>query len=195
MFNKENLRKAMERDFNKDKIYNEIVQKMERGSNVNKVLKYSLIPICFIVIVGGVFIFNNNSNKFHDSPTIDYSMMNENRNIYINRVDGFNNLLDIDGKAEDITLKEISEIYPEIENVNIPSNLKNARNIKMYSRKDLTDDYTTLDGYNAMYVNEDEGNEITKSMEIFMSRTLEEKGDVYQLLIILIRCLLLMEQI
>ena len=46
-----NLKKEIEKDFNKEKNYNAILSKVEGVSSMKKLkIKYALIPICIIII-------------------------------------------------------------------------------------------------------------------------------------------------
>lgn len=167
MPNKNIIKEMFDREFNIEIMKREILLKERRENmNIKKVFKYSIVSICLIGVISVSMLLNKNDlfnkNSYNKN---DY-------NIYINKINEVNNSLDIDGKAEDITLKEVYDFYSKIENITIPSGLKNVRNIKMYSRENLNDDYKILDGYSIMYADEKENR---KSIEIFMSETLKEK--------------------
>lgn len=140
MSNKENLKKAIERDFDKDKIYNEIVKKMERGSNMNKVLKYSLVPACLIAVVCGIMVFNNNSNQLQGKPTIDKPTIKENENnneIYVNNFDKvISGALRVDADVKPVSISELPSKFNYISSLDIPKDLKQTDIYALYFSDD-----------------------------------------------------------
>ena len=167
MSNKENLKKAMERDFNKDKIYHEIVKKMERGANMNKVLKYSLVPICFIAVICGIIIFNNNSKELQSKPTIDKLTLKENENnneIYVNNFDKASGALKIDADVKPVSLSELPSKFNYISSLDIPKDLKQTEMYSLYFSDDGKEiknrKYDILHDYVIWYENEEDQRKI-----------------------------------
>ena len=65
-----NLKKEIEKDFNKEKNYNAILSKVEGVSSMKKLkIKYALIPICIIIIA----IVGFNARNLFNSKTVQNS--------------------------------------------------------------------------------------------------------------------------
>lgn len=168
MSKKNTFKNIFDEKINKNQIYNEILLKYEGKEKEMKKrnFKYILAPACLILItICGILLISQN-NILRPIKNITKNQ------IYINKIKDINTSLDIAGKGEDITISEVYQFYSKIKDIIIPNDLKNIRNIKKYSKSDITGDYTILDGYNIIYA---DGEENLKSIEIFMSDTLKEK--------------------
>ncbi len=66
MKNNEKMKKSINKYFNKDDNYKKITQDMDKSKCTNIIWKYSLIPICLVVVFGGLIFtnFGNNKNDF-----------------------------------------------------------------------------------------------------------------------------------
>ena len=76
MTNKEKLKNAIEQDINPKDYYTEIINQGEKGEKMkkNNILKWSLVPICLVVVISGVLFLNyQNDNKtiLKNKPYID----------------------------------------------------------------------------------------------------------------------------
>ena len=160
MSNKENLKRTMEKDFNKEKIYNKIVKKIERGIIMNKTLKYSLVPLCIIAIVCGIIIFNNNNFQLKEKPTIELEKLENDNEISVNNFDhaikGFQRL-DVDIKL--VIISELSSKFNFVSSIVIPNDLKQKDMYALYvsnTEKEIKDrKYDILHDYVIYYENKD----------------------------------------
>ena len=59
MTNKNKLVKYITDDFNKEKNYNSIIQRIEKKYNKKYFIKYATIPVIFIIIIALIQIKNN----------------------------------------------------------------------------------------------------------------------------------------
>ena len=86
MTNRDKLNKVITNDFDINNNYTSIRKKMERGNKMNKIFKYSLVPMAIVITMTGVFLLNKKSIT--------------------------NNVLDSNVKTSDVTnmIKEIKNI-------------------------------------------------------------------------------------
>jgi len=102
MINKNNFKKMYEKKINKEKNYQNIMNKIEKGENKVKYFKLAFIPLCVLLICGFVSLKGNGNilketlNKNQESNKIKDS-------IKINEVSEYMGALRIDGKFEPVT--------------------------------------------------------------------------------------------
>ena len=152
MSKKNTFKNIFDEKIKKNQIYNEILLKYEGKEKEMKKrnFKYILAPACLILItICGILLISQN-NILRPIKNITKNQ------IYINKIKDINTSLDIAGKGEDITISEVYQFYSKIKDIIIPNDLKNIRNIKKYSKSDITGDYTILDGYNIIYADGEE---------------------------------------
>ena len=110
MNNEDKLNKVITNDFDITNNYTSIRKKMERGNKMNKIFKYSLVPMAIVITITSVFLFykKNSTNNVLDSN------VKNNDVIIVNSIDNNsdNAKLDIDGRSEDITTDDLYKIYP-----------------------------------------------------------------------------------
>lgn len=149
MNNEDKLNKVITNDFDITNNYTSIRKKMERGNKMNKIFKYSLVPMAIVIAMTSVFLFNkkNSTNNVLDSN------VKNNDVIIVNNIDNnFDNAkLDIDGRSEDITTDDLYKIYPLLKDIVVPNDYNINGIIKCYLFNDDTDKYDKLYGYNIIY--------------------------------------------
>lgn len=62
MTNRDKLNKVITNDFDINNNYTSIRKKMERGNKMNKIFKYSLVPMAIVITLASVFLLNKRSN-------------------------------------------------------------------------------------------------------------------------------------
>ena len=149
MNNEDKLNKVITNDFDITNNYTSIRKKMERGNKMNKIFKYSLVPMAIVIAMTSVFLFNkkNSTNNVLDSN------VKNNDVIIVNNIDNnFDNAkLDIDGRSEDITTDDLYKIYPLLKDIVVPNDYNINRIIKCYLFNDDTGKYDKLYGYTIIY--------------------------------------------
>ena len=146
MNNEDKLNKVITNDFDITNNYTSIRKKMERGNKMNKIFKYSLVPMAIVITITSVFLFNkkNSTNNVLDSN------VKNNDVIIVNNID--NNFddakLDIDGRSEDITTDDLYKIYPLLKDIVVPNDYNINGIIKCYLFNEDTGKYDKLYGYN-----------------------------------------------
>ena len=149
MTNRDKLNKVITNDFDINNNYTSIRKKMERGNKMNKIFKYSLVPIAIVIAMTSVFLFNkkNSTNNVLDSN------VKNNDVIIVNSIDNNsdNAKLDIDGRSEDITTDDLYKIYPLLKDIVVPNDYNINGIIKCYLFNDDTGKYDKLYGYNIIY--------------------------------------------
>ena len=149
MTNRDKLNKVITNDFDINNNYTSIRKKMERGNKMNKIFKYSLVPMAIVIAMTSVFLFNkkNSTNNVLDSN------VKNNDVIIVNSIDNNsdNAKLDIDGRSEDITTDDLYKIYPLLKDIVVPNDYNINGIIKCYLFNDDTGKYDKLYGYNIIY--------------------------------------------
>ncbi len=138
MTNKKKLKKVMEEEIEKNKIYNDIMNKINKKNNIWKlsIVCVSLVIVCFIYIGKSnnkVSIFNKNTNLIEESTS-----RNE-----IEEVEPFD---------RNLTIKKEDNIPYPYKDADVPTDLVNINKYAIYSN-----DYDSLNvnNYIIEYINED----------------------------------------
>lgn len=149
MNNEDKLNKVITNDFDITNNYTSIRKKMERGNKMNKIFKYSLVPMAIVITMTSVFLLNKRNST---SNILDSNVKN-NDVIIVNSIDNnFDNTkLDIDGRSEDITTDDLYKIYPLLKDIVVPNDYNINGIIKCYLFNDDTGKYDKLYGYNIIY--------------------------------------------
>ena len=182
MTNREKLKKAIEQDINPTNNYNKIIKKIEKEEKMKKenyLLKWSLLPICLIVIISGI-IFLNYKNDNNDSLE-NKTYIDKENNITLN----INDLSKVGMTKLDADIKTVSGVnipYPFKVNENqneewfiIPSDLTQTKNYIVYVKKDKdSKEYDTVANYIMLIT---DGNE--RSIEVKYSEEQEPLRDYY----------------
>lgn len=149
MNNEDKLNKVITNDFDITNNYTSIRKKMERGNKMNKIFKYSLMPMAIVIAITSVFLLNKKNSTIN---VLDSNVKN-NDVIIVNNIDNnFDNAkLDIDGRSEDITTDDLYKIYPLLEDIVVPNDYNIDGIIKCYLFNDDTGKYDKLYGYNIIY--------------------------------------------
>lgn len=149
MNNEDKLNKVITNDFDITNNYTSIRKKMERGNKMNKIFKYSLMPMAIVIAITSVFLLNKENSTIN---VLDSNVKN-NDVIIVNNIDNnFDNAkLDIDGRSEDITTDDLYKIYPLLEDIVVPNDYNIDGIIKCYLFNDDTGKYDKLYGYNIIY--------------------------------------------
>lgn len=149
MTNRDKLNKVITNDFAINNNYTSIRKKMERGNKMNKIFKYSLVPMAIVIAMASVFLLNkkNSTNNVLDSN------VKNNDVIVINNIDNNsdNAKLDIDGRSENITTGDLYKIYPLLKDIVVPNDYNIYGIIKCYLFNENTGKYDKLYGYNIIY--------------------------------------------
>lgn len=149
MNNEDKLNKVITNDFDITNNYTSIRKKMERGNKMNKIFKYSLVPMAIVIAITSVFLLNKKNSTIN---VLDSNVKN-NDVIIVNNIDNnFDNAkLDIDGRSEDITTDDLYKIYPLLKDIVVPDDYNIDGIIKCYLFNDDTGKYDKLYGYNIIY--------------------------------------------
>ena len=149
MTNRDKLNKVITNDFDINYNYTSIRKKMEIGNKINKIFKYSLVPMAIVIAITSVFLLNKKSIT---NNVLDSNVKN-NDFIIVNNIDNnFDNAkLDIDGRSEDITSDDLYKIYPLLKDIVVPNDYNINRIIKCYLFNDDTGKYDKLYGYTIIY--------------------------------------------
>lgn len=149
MNNEDKLNKVITNDFDITNNYTSIRKKMERGNKMNKIFKYSLMPMAIVIAITSVFLLNKKNSTIN---VLDSNVKN-NDVIIVNNIDNnFDNAkLDIDGRSEDITTDDLYKIYPLLKDIVVPNDYNIDGIIKCYLFNDDTGKYDKLYGYNIIY--------------------------------------------
>lgn len=184
MTNKERLKNAIEQDFNPTNNYEEIIKKIERGREMksgNSLLKWSLAPICLLVVISGIIFLNyrsDSNNLLESKPYID-----KENNITLN----INDLSKVGMARLDIDIKTVNGVnipYPFKTNENsnldkelfiIPSDLTQTKNFIVYTRRDKdSKEYDVIANYIMLIT---DGND--RNIEIKYSKDQQPLRDYY----------------
>ena len=149
MTNRDKLNKVITNDFDINYNYTSIRKKMEIGNKMNKIFKYSLVPMAIVIAITSVFLLNKKSIT---NNVLDSNVKN-NDVIIVNNIDNnFDNTkLDIDGRSEDITSDDLYKIYPLLKDIVVPNDYNINRIIKCYLFNDDPGKYDKLYGYTIIY--------------------------------------------
>ena len=149
MNNEDKLNKVITNDFDITNNYTSIRRKMERGNKMNKIFKYSLVPMAIVITMTTVFLLNKKSST---NNVLDSNVKN-NDVIIVNSIDNNsdNAKLDIDGRSEEITTDDLYKIYPLLKDIVVPNDYNINGIIKCYLFNDDTGKYDKLYGYNIIY--------------------------------------------
>lgn len=149
MTNRDKLNKVITNDFDINNNYTSIKKKMEGGNKMNKIFKYSLVPMAIVITMTGVFLLNKKSIT---NNVLDSNVKNNDVIIFNNIDNNFDNAkLDIDGRSEDITTDDLYKIYPLLKDIVVPNDYNINGIIKCYLFNDDTGKYDKLYGYNIIY--------------------------------------------
>lgn len=174
MTNKERLRKSMSNDFSKENNYEEIIRKIEGESMKEKknLWKWSLVPICLIMIISGILFINSKNNNI----ILDHYIDKEN-NVKLN----INDLKNVGAKKLDVDVKIVTNNavnFPlPYKNgiVDIPKDLDKISKYIFYVKESKeSNEYNILGNYEMVY---DNGND--RSIKISYSKDNKPVRDYY----------------
>lgn len=173
MSNKDKLKKVIIKDFDKNKNYNFILDKME-DNNMGKYNKF-IIPGCLVILVliCEIVVFNSDFKKLDDNPKkeiIEDNIIFNNTSISDSStsIDAHPVYMDIDGKSVE---KNLLGKFSFLSNLNIPQNYELKRMFELYVRGDAdSSDYNKLWQYDVYFttVNVDTG--VTKEIGIIFTQ-------------------------
>lgn len=127
MSNKHVFKSVYSKKINKDKNYNEILNRIE-VKDKKHYFRFALIPICLILVICGIVMINNSNFITKDKKT------NINGNIIINNIEELGAYrIDADIREIDNTLIN----YINVEDLKIPSDLVNTSYSAIYGRKNI----------------------------------------------------------
>jgi hypothetical protein len=175
MSNNKTIQEMFDNQFSKDTNYKKILSKLEGGIYMkNKILKFSLVPICLILIICGIVLFKPDT----DVPNVIKVADNDNMEIYINELKNVS-MAKLDA---DVQMQEEINIVKEhepLKNVKIPSDLQLSESFLIYTRKDnQTTQYDILHDYVLVY-NKIVNNLQEKKIIVAFSKDFEPLRDYY----------------
>lgn len=171
MTNKEKLKRAMEQDINPKNYYKEIIDQIEKGEkmkNKKNMWKWSLVPICLVVLISG-FLFlnypNDNKTILNNKPYID-----EENNVTLNINEITNTkggVAKLDADVKVVTNNDINFPLPYKNGVvDIPKDLdKTSMYIYYFRENKESKDYNILGNYEIIY-----GDDLDRSIDVKYSK-------------------------
>ena len=158
-----NLKREIEKEFNKEKNYNTILYKVERMSVMKKFkIRYVVGAICAVALVG-VIGFKSVEFKPEEVAKIN-----------INQIENMANAK-LDADMRKMELESLSEKYDFVKNIKVPEDLEMMNAYSVYTRKDFnTEIYDILHDYVLAY-----GDNNTKKMTIKFSEEGEPLRDYF----------------
>lgn len=162
MTNKEKLKRAIEHDINPKDYYNKIIDKIEKGEKKDmkkSMWKWSLVPICLVVVISGVLFLNyQNDNKtiLKNKPYID-----EVNNVTLNINEINSNKVGmprLDADVKVVTNNDVNFPLPYKNGlINIPKDLdKTDKYIFYFKENKESKDYNILGNYEIIYSNDND---------------------------------------
>ncbi len=138
-------------DFDKERMKKQILAEYERNNKkMNKYVKWSLIPICLVVIVGIIILYKNNSNISLNNPTY----VDKENNLNFNKISE-PHLLDVDVKTE---FSDLAILWPDIlidgNGLKLPEDLDKTKAYVLFTKEEKSGEYTHLNSYVYNYYNE-----------------------------------------
>lgn len=185
MTNKERLKKAINNDFSKEKNYNVIIKKIE-GKDMkikNNLWKWLLVPMCLVLVMGGILFINFRSSNNLLSTDTPYIDKENNIKLNINNLDKVG-VTSLDADIKEIPTNGINILWPEIlkDGITIPEYLDKYSATAIYTKNDETSEcadkiseYDVLNCYVYNYFNEDNN----KNIRIAFSNTNKPIRDYY----------------
>lgn len=164
--NKEKLQIAMEEDIDSKYCYNKIISKIECENQAKKNLwKWSLIPIC-LIIISGILLLNSNA------IVKTYVDKKNNVTLYINEVNSKDETLKLDADVQIVANSDFTLPYNEI---SIPNDLIKISKYILYTKENInSQDYDLLYNYKIRYFNES-----NRSISISYSNNYKPLRDYY----------------
>lgn len=149
MSKKQIMKKVFDKEFNINAMRSQILEEMEKKEKMMKVLKYAL-PLCVILIISGILIWNNSDNKMLKFNTKDEEKYS---NIRINKISALGAAM-LDADVKTVLHDEIDISWLDL-NDSLPSDLDKFDGYKILTRKDRASAYDILNCYVYEYYNED----------------------------------------
>lgn len=149
MSKKQIMKKVFDKEFNINAMRIQILEEMEKKEKMMKVLKYAL-PLCVILIISGILIWNNSDNKMLKFNTKDEEKYS---NIRINKISALGAAM-LDADVKTVLPDEIDISWLDL-NDSLPSDLDKFDGYKILTRKDRASAYDILNCYVYEYYNED----------------------------------------
>ena len=158
MSKNKNIKKMFEKEFNAQSMKKTILNKEENKMYFRTIFKWSLVPICLMVVISGILLLNFKDNYNNNISTEKkYQLYTGKEN---NTILNINNVTDIRSTRLDVDIKTVSGVnipYPfkVNEDVNqneeffiIPSDLTQTKNYIVYTKKDKNSkEYNTVANY------------------------------------------------
>ncbi len=174
MSNKEIFKKIFDEKFNSEKIKEEILSKemlngkiIKKKQKVKLVLKWSLVPICFIFIISTITVYG--SKKTNKSEPNNILEPNNSTEIYINKVKEKSLArLDCDIKIISETKNEYSNSLHNTEN--------DVTNFNILKDLKIPEDFDNTE-YNLIYVSSQENNKVN-NVEAMENQMPEKEYDI-----------------
>lgn len=160
MENKEKLKRAIEQDINPKNYYKKIKCKIEKGEKQNLkkyIWKWSLVPICLVIVISGVLFLNYQNSHIiilKNKPYID-----KENNIILNINEVRENKVSqrlIDAEVKTVTNHDVNFPLPyKNETVDLPKDLDTTYKYILYFRENTkSKEYNIVGNYEIAYTND-----------------------------------------
>lgn len=171
------IKNVFEEKINKNRIHENVIQRInKKNKKINKVWGF-MLGTSLAAIVFSVILLNGTVPT--DTPTMS-NIININR--LDTSIDDYK-LIDIAGRAEDISLSDLYDKYNFTKNIAVPTDFEVARVLELYNKKNIDEvGYNHFTGYNIMY--RSEAGEGAEGVDIFLSETEKQR----------IRCMHILEE-
>ncbi len=178
MTNKEKLKGIIEQDINPKDYYNKIIGRIEKGEkmkNKNIMWKWSLVPVCLVMVIIGGVVFNyqgNSKSSFKDGSYID---KNNNVMLNINELNENVGMTRIDADIKVVDGNNVNFPVPYKNGIDIPEDLdKTYMYVICFKEDKNSEEYGIIGNYETIYSNE--GN---RSINIKYSKDYKPVRDYY----------------
>lgn len=160
MTNKEKLKNAIDKDYDKAKYLEDISKKIEKKSNLKNYYKYLALPICIVALISILLINNGgyNNNHINSSNNEINSLINTSSN---------------DSNIKINILKEISEskIKAQIKS----QNYLNIPVFEFMNDLSIPEDFDNKENYKAIYIKDDKNNYYLNNYEFNYLNTTNDR--------------------
>lgn len=158
-----NLKREIEKEFNKEKNFNTILYKVERMSVMkNFKIRYVVGAICAVALVGVIWF------KSVEFKSEEVAKLN------INQIENMASSK-LNADMREMELENLSEKYDFVKNIKVPEELEIKNVYSVYTRKDFnTETYDVLRDYVLVY-----GDAATKNVKVKFSEVGEPLRDYF----------------
>lgn len=170
------LKKQIEKEFDREKNYNIILYKVEGVSTMRKLkVRYIVASICVLAVVLACFVKLKDIGINYIAKNNSTVEQTENIELNINKIKVMSQA-SLDADIKTIEIKNLPERFEFMENIKVPSGFKLDHSYNVYTRSDInSDEYDTLHDY-VFYYQKDDGE---KNINLVFSEIEEPLRDYY----------------